>query len=585
MATTPKETGACWTCRLRHKRCDGSLPICGACAALEISCYNGPTRPEWMDNGDAQRSMAQKLKTEVKKSAKRRRAIALMGDIAKAATDSDDSAIRPSRSQFSSRPQANPSDDRRSSVVPSTSVGFLPLESERIEMDMGLIVGYMDYVFPVIFPFYRASILEGGRSWVLILALQSTSFFNSIASLSSYFFSVVPVQVGLGHASCAADTWEGLRKQSTQALADIQRELGGLRAGGAGRSRENSTRLLASVVQLLGLEVNMMPPSGWRVHLDAATSLFEQLAAHWITDNAEPNATVCPTSHLLRKAPWMTAEPGALRFFSSFLMVADILASTTLEQAPRLRGYHGGKRRPQSLDGIVSLALEDITGCAPEVLFLIGDMAALDAWKKRRLKDVDSIPRDQKEELVRRAALIEDQRQICLEEELSTESSSQNNIHQAHKDTPSRPLEAILDQSNCTFGPRALSPDTHALITRVWAVAARVYLLVIVLGWQPANSDIRSSVSQGIDLLAQVASPCWLRSIIWPLCVVGCLATEDERPVVRSLIETMGALGGLGGVRQASNILENVWGRNIVDGDSWDIAACLNSMGHAALLL
>lgn len=81
---------ACWTCRLRHKRCDGSLPRCGACSALEISCHHGDRKPDWMDDGEQQRQMTQQFKTEVRQSARRRRGISLMQNIAHAITTRTD---------------------------------------------------------------------------------------------------------------------------------------------------------------------------------------------------------------------------------------------------------------------------------------------------------------------------------------------------------------------------------------------------------------------------------------------------------------------------------------------------------------
>jgi hypothetical protein len=77
---------------------------------------------------------------------------------------------------------------------------------------MGFLVGYLDYVFPALFPFYRPAIEEGRRSWLPILATRNSGFSNSIISFSSYFFSVIPVVPGPDHNRCSSKLWEELRK-------------------------------------------------------------------------------------------------------------------------------------------------------------------------------------------------------------------------------------------------------------------------------------------------------------------------------------------------------------------------------------
>ena len=56
----------CWTCRLRKKKCDEGRPKCSTCESLSITCYGFGPKPDWMDNGEKERAVANSLKEIVK---------------------------------------------------------------------------------------------------------------------------------------------------------------------------------------------------------------------------------------------------------------------------------------------------------------------------------------------------------------------------------------------------------------------------------------------------------------------------------------------------------------------------------------
>jgi C6 transcription factor Pro1 len=62
----------CWTCRLRKKKCDESHPICSTCDLLSITCYGYGPKPEWMNNGENERAVANSLKEIVKHTSRRK---------------------------------------------------------------------------------------------------------------------------------------------------------------------------------------------------------------------------------------------------------------------------------------------------------------------------------------------------------------------------------------------------------------------------------------------------------------------------------------------------------------------------------
>lgn len=67
--SSTKSWRGCWTCRLRHKKCDETIPECRACSSLLTTCYHSKDKPSWMDNGPLQQDMADQLNRGVKEKA------------------------------------------------------------------------------------------------------------------------------------------------------------------------------------------------------------------------------------------------------------------------------------------------------------------------------------------------------------------------------------------------------------------------------------------------------------------------------------------------------------------------------------
>jgi len=62
----------CWTCRLRKKKCDERPDHCSTCEELSITCYGFGPKPDWMDNGEREKAVANSLKQTVKYTSRRK---------------------------------------------------------------------------------------------------------------------------------------------------------------------------------------------------------------------------------------------------------------------------------------------------------------------------------------------------------------------------------------------------------------------------------------------------------------------------------------------------------------------------------
>ncbi|KAG7152883.1 Pestheic acid cluster transcriptional regulator 3 like protein [Verticillium longisporum] len=69
------------------------------------------------------------------------------------------------------------------------------------EGDLNFIMIYLDHVFPFLFPYYRPSLPEGGRGWVLSLLKSNKAVYHTALSLGSYYFSLVLDNSGSGHGA------------------------------------------------------------------------------------------------------------------------------------------------------------------------------------------------------------------------------------------------------------------------------------------------------------------------------------------------------------------------------------------------
>ncbi|KAL8297550.1 hypothetical protein RB597_006577 [Gaeumannomyces tritici] len=494
------------------------------------------------------------------------------------------------------------------------------------ERDIALSMTYCDSVFPFLFPFYRPQMLLGGRSWLLIVLGSNRTLFHSALSLASYFFT--SMLHGGENVCCRAVSHDEMYRQQNLTVKELMLDVNDINQNGVKGRLKEATRVLAAIMQVLCFEVAIGNTGGssWALHLEGAIALLDQV----FKLNAETlNNIVCWNSILRRlderegshpqiffpsaigqqtverPMTMMNSNQSCLSFFAAVLLYFDIVSSTALEAAPRLHCYHvgllHGKRDildmnpdlKEMLEANVSehsgldtplLDLSQVMGAANWALTAVGDVAALDAWKKQqRASGSLSVT-----ELVLRGAKIEwplRQRIASLDSILCGGGECQSIVSQPHQ--PQRPLPIYVTArarvGDFERGPRTIGGVDGSLstswVTRIWAQAALSYLHVVVNGWQPASPALRESVGLTLTLLrTRLPSPDCLRTFAWPLAVTGCLASPEEEEPLRQLVRDVGPLDIFGSVKQAWMVMEGVWARRAEvengEGGEWDIARC-----------
>ncbi|KAK4206700.1 fungal-specific transcription factor domain-containing protein [Rhypophila decipiens] len=439
----------CWTCRLRRKKCDEGRPVCVNCSALEIECFFDDAKPEWMDGGKKQRERAEWLKLEVKRLASSRRERRFMRglenlgeertetaggeDEVMVDVDEDANQTRPFSADSSVFGHGSGSGGRSATTgtaATATTAATSPLLFDTgggasfiwpqlEENDMGFMMLYLDFVFPFLFPFYRPPFLHAGRGWLLTLLMRNKSLLHGALGVASHFWTVITcspaAQTGTGdplviHQSCQRRTCEEMQKQQELLLQELQRDMQGiLLRGGIKDHPVESSRVLASIVQMLTFEVAVANAGNWQMHLDAAVEVFGSLMGHCmflpdgLRDDEEqdddPYSRVLvqlgrpPSVHTVHNRPW-SSDQAAFRFFTACLLFYDTLASTSLDRPPKLQKFHSKLLLPISAGAgeegeqrypTPHINLAEFLGVQNWVIISMGKISALSSWKKSQL--------------------------------------------------------------------------------------------------------------------------------------------------------------------------------------------------------
>lgn len=468
-------------------------------------------------------------------------------------------------------------------IVPPTTLAPGPLWSTSsavpIHMDLSSVMIYLDHVFPFLFPFYQPSLVETGRQWVLGLLCQNGVSFHIAASLSAYFFSLIPQNEEQDiHEDCKYLIRSRLLEQMKMAIESIQTTISAVSHHGAQCPLLDKARVMQEVTQLLIVEITVQRDANWNIHLTPALILFNEIFEVRGTDRSEPSlATVLsalpslsPVAAPYHKPLPYTADQLALMFFVSLILFIDIVASTSLGMPPALQSFHNSLLSI-SVTKKCYVQFEAIVGCQNWALVAIGNISALSAWKRdtKRSGSFSVVS------LVNHAMPISQ----ALEEGLTNLNIAMASTQP--RKTSTRWLDGYYSQHGRTINHTAI-----ANITRIWVHTAKIYLFVTLSGWQPNSTDIQANVARVLGLLQAIEPPAQLRSLSWPIAVAGCLALSSQEDDFRRIFGSMGRLSEFGTVLEALHVMEAVWeSREVIDGDVWDLASCLSILGSPVLLV
>ncbi|EEY17422.1 conserved hypothetical protein [Verticillium alfalfae VaMs.102] len=449
-------SAGCWTCKLRHRKCDAATPACAECDDRGIPCYGYGMKPSWMDGG----AMEVKELTRIKKAVKQH-----CQDVRKARNNAQQlrkAAVQRSR-QYSSRRRDDTQTNKSSSV-------FRPQMASTL-------MYYLDHVFAWLYPYFDFHSSLGDRGWLLSTLGNGGPLYQAAIALSALHQSAVPDR----------RTEQILRNQrAVHHHSQALRELRELSRNTGSRFSDNAQRVefIASGLTLISYEILRADSKAyifsqvfngaeydWLPHLNAVTGVVRELEPG-LEHGAESPDFQSVHDFLIGETLWY-----------------DILACVSTDRAPRL-SYR------RWLEG-ATFDMANLMGCHTWAVTCIGDLAHLQ----------------------------EDTRSTYLDETINSSAVA----------VRAQRIEQRLREGAATLTLHTEAPMS-AWITRVFSLAAIALSRTIGIRPSGSNSEVFGIISESINILGAWPRSISLQGLVWPLCIIGCMAEGDQQTFLEDLL-------------------------------------------------
>ena len=268
-----RSRGACWTCRLRRKKCDELSPACSVCTSLAVPCF-GYDKPTWADGGVRQKAKWEELQIIIRELASMRRKRRKQQA---ARNGRDANEVKKCDNACSETPivQMEGTDPRTAELRTAiTKISSLDLESLTVsessystkaiisdvlayDSQANLLMHYLDVVFPSQFPFYNPPASEGGRGWLLLIILRTRPLYHAALSMAAYHqktqnCELVKLQT-LDHLAL-----DKLLSHHSLAIRELREHLEFFRQAECSESLQGNIEVLGCIVLLISLEVRSL---------------------------------------------------------------------------------------------------------------------------------------------------------------------------------------------------------------------------------------------------------------------------------------------------------------------------------------
>ncbi|KZL78002.1 hypothetical protein CT0861_04112 [Colletotrichum tofieldiae] len=326
-----RSSGGCWTCRIRHRKCDESSPSCKECTDRHIVCHGYGPEPDWMKNPSKLQAELQRIKHAVKQNFRRTRKLQA-------------SSARSSRgvTEYSA-------DGFDESTV------FSHGGSEFREAE--LITYYLDYIFPLQYAYYVDKPEQGGRGWLFWLLSKKGPLRHAAFTLSALHQHTIS-------ESKTEEMESELIRHHTNAMQELRQVLGCCETDGFASHLESRVEFLTCGTFLISFEVFQGGTSNWESHLNALVLVASQIDLESIAGMADPSTPTRPDAGFQRIVNAST------RFHISQLLWFDLLSCISTGGSPKLP-----YQRWLSHDEI---DISCVMGCQNWAMLALGDVASLE---------------------------------------------------------------------------------------------------------------------------------------------------------------------------------------------------------------
>ncbi|EFY88518.1 hypothetical protein MAC_05412 [Metarhizium acridum CQMa 102] len=511
-----RSTNGCWTCRIRHRKCDEKHPICRECADRTIACHGYGPKPKWIDNQWELQAELSRVKKTVNSNFRRKKKL---------------QAWKASQA----RPSERQNDPRQEGEDGYPASPDAPTTPEMAFREAQLLVHYLDYIFPLQYPYYKDEPSLGGRGWLLWLLMKRGPLHQAVLTLSALHHHTQS-------AGAPGNRESELIGYHTNALQRLRQVLQDCELDKFAESRQQMVEFLACGSALISFEVQLFRGGldNWRPHLDALTSVVNKiLVPHPSTGTRESGDGVDKAQpFLVTKVLWL-----------------DILASTATGKAPQTR-----YQRWLQLDQI---DMSRLMGCRNWVMQAVGDISTISSRKTGS------------------GFSKSDELQLKALEQVLDEGIERMNLGGVRFEFPVRVSLTLLTTRE--------QEDRQALvyaITMVFATAALVQIETMRNAPSP-SMRLYSRVARVVDAMEGLPAGVTFRGLAWPVATVGAVAASDQQSfferAMRDVLDTSGSeFTNCGTVL---DVLQRCWQHRRESGSVWTWQDGMSAMGICALLL
>ncbi|CAK7267185.1 DNA-binding transcriptional regulator ume6 [Sporothrix epigloea] len=414
----------------------------------------------------------------------------------------------------------------------ATQEAACQMATELEDGDKYLLEHFVQYVLPTLFPILEINQDGFAGSDVILPALQSNEcYLHCCLGVSAQHLKAL---LGSAQIEAQAQGQPGQLVATADLDADIMRHRYSIISAlcDALPRDENQQQVLESALALISFQCSVcryddaLPDVPWYQHFQAAATLAQKLnlPSHVRTATISPEVTSPATTgdaHALENV-------GSLTNFNMTLMSwVDILGATMLGCPPVFA--HTYREKLMSQPHLSSLGLQKLMGCEDRIMYLISEIACLEALKASGMDDIT---------LCRHVSVLGDQ---IGRTELGEEPA------------------ALPFNANGTLNSKQLRVN----ITAAFRLAARIYLCSLIPGFCPSQASCRGLVDKLTTVLQTI--PCgpagFDRCVVWAYLMAGfaSLPCSNFRVFFADRIAQMGDNAGVGSFGRVVPLLHEMW--------------------------
>ncbi|OAL74678.1 hypothetical protein A7D00_0272 [Trichophyton violaceum] len=445
----------------------------------------------------------------------------------------------------------------------------------QLEREASLLMFYLDHIFQIQFPFYRPSLREGGRTWLLSLLTSTKPVYYATLSVAALYWSITIEQHDSNNKEQSHTLHAESDRHRSTALEELRVFIDKSNVYGMAEKLKASVSALACIMQLLFFECAANRIGHWIVYARTASSLLPDVLKMYESRVSVQNSGYSKSSYSLG-TPLSTADrmdndclspenEAALRFTANVFAWIDTVSCTSLDFHPISFDHRRLFEFPNS-----GMQQHMFFGCRNWAVSFLSESIELAHWKREKGTQNGFRIR----ELVSRAMDIEKRLEQRITEELHShrDVAERMGLLFGNIAMPTNTTATVGSQWNnggTSGNGNGNGEATTFYVTYVFAIATLLHLHVTVDGFNLDTPEIRNSVSRAVMAFKFLPDLGLMRYLTFPMLIAGCMADQElqQREIFRDLAIRVTALGGLdvehhlasNGCRAVIQTLERVW--------------------------